>query len=437
MKRLPERPSSGSPEQSLYKFATMIAIIKSDSQYHEVLSRVAELAEKDPDQESDGGRELEVLALLLKEYERRVFPLAFPSPISAIRLRMEQLGLAPKDLAPYLGSRGKVSEVLSGKRPLSLNMIRSLRAGLDIPLESLVSEETHDEPAFEIEWDRFPVKEMIRRKWLDADVAGSSKRISFSDAREAMEAFFRPVGGLAMAAGVLHKTDSVRTARTSDPFALAAWAGRVRRRGDQQQLPAEFRAAEWGVERLRELRSLSRYDVGPRLALQFLSERGVAVVLEPHLKRTRLDGAAMLREDGSPLIGLTIRHDRLDNFWFTLFHELMHVLLHLRAANQPEVTYACYIDDLDVSPDQSPNEREADTAARDGLLPREAWESSAARFVVAPATVTQLARQLGVADAIVAGRVRYERRNYRLLSAMVGSNQVRRLFPDTEWPADT
>lgn len=414
----------------------MIAVIKTEPQYREVLARVGELAENDPAPESDAGRELEVLALLLQDYEGRAFPLAPPSPLAAVRLRMDQLGLAPKDLVPYLGSRSKVSEVLAGKRPLSLAMIRSLHSGLGIPLESLVSEGAEEDPATDVQWDRFPVREMIRRQWIDVPRLTSATKISFAEARNAMEGFFRPVGGLAMVTAVLHKTDCVRTARTSDRFALAAWAAQVRRRAEQTKPPAEFHAADWVTDRLRELRSLSRYDVGPRLAVQFLSERGVIIIIEPHLKRTRLDGAAMLRADGTPVIGLTLRHDRLDNFWFTLFHELMHVLLHLKSDKPHAFSYSCFIDDLDVAPDALAAEKEADLAAREALLPKADYEDSAVRFVVAPATVTQLAHQVGIADAIVAGRVRYERSNYRLLSSMVGSGQVQSLFPGVKWPAE-
>lgn len=415
----------------------MIAVIKSEAQYHEVLARVATLAEADPASDSDEGRELEVLALLVQEYERRTFPLAPPSPLAAIRLRMDQLGLAPKDLTPYLGARSKVSEVLSGKRPLSLSMIRALHTGLAIPLESLVSEELDDEPSERIEWDRFPVREMIRRGWIHVDERAAKKTIGFSDAKGVMEEFFRPIGGPSMAVGVLHKTDYVRASRSSDRFALAAWAGYVRRCSEQTRPLGTFSPGEWGADRLRELRSLSRYEEGPRLAVQFLVEHGVVVIIAPHLKRTRLDGAAMLREDGTPVIGLTLRHDRLDNFWFTLFHELMHVLLHLRASRPPVSEKSLFIDDLDVAPDASPAETEADAAAREALLPRVHWESSAVRYAVAPATVTQLARAVGVGDAIVAGRVRYERRNYRLLSSMIGPGRVRSLFPRIAWPSES
>jgi len=85
------------------------------------------------------GDEAEVLALLIQNYEEKHFPIDLPSPVDAIRFRMEQQGLKPKDLAPYLGGPSKVSEVLSGRRGLSLAMIRNL-IGLGIPAVVLLQE---------------------------------------------------------------------------------------------------------------------------------------------------------------------------------------------------------------------------------------------------------------------------------------------------------
>jgi HTH-type transcriptional regulator/antitoxin HigA len=76
----------------------------------------------------------------VEAYELRHFPIAPPDPIDAIRFRMEHMGLTRKDLERYLGSRSRVSEVLNRKRPLTLDMIRRLHAGLGIPLESLIGE---------------------------------------------------------------------------------------------------------------------------------------------------------------------------------------------------------------------------------------------------------------------------------------------------------
>jgi HTH-type transcriptional regulator/antitoxin HigA len=84
--------------------------------------------------------ELELWSLLVEKYEEERFPIATPDPIEAIRFRMEQAGLAPADLQPYLQSKSKVSEVMNRKRPLSLSMIRALHRGLQIPAEVLVQE---------------------------------------------------------------------------------------------------------------------------------------------------------------------------------------------------------------------------------------------------------------------------------------------------------
>ena len=84
--------------------------------------------------------ELDLWSLLVEKYEEEHFPIATPDPIEAIRFRMEQAGLQPADLNPYLHSKSKVSEVMSRKRPLSLSMIRALHRGLNIPAEVLVQE---------------------------------------------------------------------------------------------------------------------------------------------------------------------------------------------------------------------------------------------------------------------------------------------------------
>jgi len=81
---------------------------------------------------------LEVLSVLVEDYERKHYPILPPDPIEAIKFRMEQMGLTRKDLEPYIGPRSRVSEVLNHKRELSLAMIRRLHEKLDIPTEVLV-----------------------------------------------------------------------------------------------------------------------------------------------------------------------------------------------------------------------------------------------------------------------------------------------------------
>ena len=113
-------------------------VIKTEAEYEAALARVAELMDAQPG--SPDEQELELFALLVEQYEQEHFPIAPPDPVEAILFRMEQEGLTRKDLAAYIGSPSKVSEVLNRKRPLSLSMIRALHRGLGIPTDILVQE---------------------------------------------------------------------------------------------------------------------------------------------------------------------------------------------------------------------------------------------------------------------------------------------------------
>ncbi len=110
--------------------------IKTEQDYDAALAEVEGLWGAEPDT-SDGDK-LDVLITLIEAYEVKHHPIAPPDPVAAILFRMEQAGLNRKDLEPYIGHSGRVSEVLSHKRPLTLEMIRKLWTGLDIPLESLI-----------------------------------------------------------------------------------------------------------------------------------------------------------------------------------------------------------------------------------------------------------------------------------------------------------
>ena len=86
------------------------------------------------------GDRLDVLATLIDSYEQTHHPMDPPDPVEAIKFRMEQGGLTPRDLEPFIGPSGRVSEVLNRKRPLSLRMVKRLHDGLKIPYESLLTE---------------------------------------------------------------------------------------------------------------------------------------------------------------------------------------------------------------------------------------------------------------------------------------------------------
>lgn len=111
-------------------------VIKTERDHQAALALIETLMDKASPDEA----ELELWSLLVEKYEEDHFPIAAPDPIEAIRFRMEQAGLAPVDLEPFMQSKSKVSEVMNRKRPLSLSMIRALHRGLQIPAEVLVQE---------------------------------------------------------------------------------------------------------------------------------------------------------------------------------------------------------------------------------------------------------------------------------------------------------
>ncbi|MEO8361691.1 MAG: transcriptional regulator [Vicinamibacteria bacterium] len=112
--------------------------INTDARYKAALTEIESLmaAKKG----SPEGERLDVLATLVESYEAKHFPLGLPDPIEAIKFRMEQQGLGPKDLEPMIGRRNRVYEVLNRTRPLTLKMIWRLHVGLGIPAESLIKQ---------------------------------------------------------------------------------------------------------------------------------------------------------------------------------------------------------------------------------------------------------------------------------------------------------
>lgn len=119
-------------------------ILKNEEEYNKACKRAYEIIHSKEEQiapESNEGEELELLSLLIETYERENFQVLPPTPAEAIRFRMEQLNLKQTDIAPLFGGKTRVSEVLNLKRPLTLKMISLLHNYLDIPLESLISDE--------------------------------------------------------------------------------------------------------------------------------------------------------------------------------------------------------------------------------------------------------------------------------------------------------
>lgn len=119
-------------------FDMKITPIRNNKDYQNALKRLEEIF--DSKKGTERGDELEILSILIEKYENERFPIDLPDPIEAIKFRMEQMGMKPKDLAEVVGYKSRVSEILNKKRKLSLSMIRKLNETLMIPTEVLVQE---------------------------------------------------------------------------------------------------------------------------------------------------------------------------------------------------------------------------------------------------------------------------------------------------------
>lgn len=214
--------------------------------------------------------------------------------------------------------------------------------------------------------------------------------------------------------------------RQADDLAILAWRMCVLRQARAINLTRDYTHGTITPVWLRELAKLSAFNEGPKLAKEYLARQGIALVIEKHFKRTFLDGAAMLDHD-RPIVALTLRHDRIDNFWFALLHELAHVVKDLNPDNP------VFIDDLDRSHAHS-IETEADAMAQEALIPEKNWKTAKVRKSLSSADAIAFADEIGVHPAIVAGRLRYEEKNFRLLADLVGkTGQISRMFaPPTD-----
>ncbi len=396
-------------------------LIKTEEDYTLALNRIEALMDAEADTpEAD---ELELLSTLVEIYEEKHYPMDLPEPVEAIRFRMEQLGLKQQDLIPFIGSRSKVSEVMNRKKPLTLSMMRGLNKGIGIPAEVLLHEPdaAFPETFSGLKWHRFPVGEMVKRGWLASN----------NDASDQNEELMRPLisraGGLeAVSVAFLRQGHSPRMNAKADKYAVSAWCLRVLELAKARTLKRTYKKGALKSAALKEIARLSYFRNGPILVREYLEKQGIRLIVVPHLPRTYLDGAAMLLPDGSPVVGLTLRYDRIDNFWFSLVHELVHIARHLTGEKQ------IIVDDFDLRKHERDGldraEQEADELASSSLIPKRYWQRISAMGSVSSREVKGIAEEMRIHPAIIAGRIRFERDNYHLLSKLVGQGEVRKLF---------
>lgn len=370
----------------------------------------------------------------LRSGAMRQLPLASISDIGVklIEARIVQ-GLSQRELGERLGMKEQQIQRYEQDRYLTANVTRcaaiadalgvELHAHFDVRqpdlFEQFITHQKQNGRTIAFDPTRLPIREMKRRGWfnqngfMEAETDQSDQDIAARFIREASR------GSQMHSLHMQH----IRAGSEQDEHALMAWKAQVLWKARRLDMVPHNRPS-LDMATVRQLAELSEQIDGPQSAVTLLRERGVAVVFEEHLPRTHLDGAAMLLDDALPVIGMTLRLNRLDSFWFVLLHECAHILLHADRGLRNGFF------DEEGAPAREAVETEADEYARNALISSEIWKGSLVRFTSSTAQVVQFAKKNRVGVPVVAGRIRRERNDYTLFSDLVGQGEAKKKILD-------
>jgi len=377
--------------------------------------------------------EHEILLLQLQEYETlksgtiEVLKASTLEELPSILIRARiAKGLSQRQLADIIGLREQQIQRYEAEEYASANLRRlaEVANALGLSISEIAEFKPTSQKPLDVDkdddlaWDQFPVKEMYRRNWFKK--SPGSLEAAIGNAEELVKEFV--MGSIDSPVRAFAR-QRVRAGGNINPYNLLAWQCRIIALARDCKLKNRYKQKTITKGWLIKLAHLSRVNDWKKKVIDYLQDSGIRLVIESHLPNTYLDGAAILLSDGSPVIGMTLRYDRLDNFWFVLFHELVHIKKHLHKGDIESI-----FDDLDV--EAGDIEKEADELAGETLVPEEKWHTALARYLRSKDSIIGFAKELGIHPAIVVGKIRKEANNYIILKDMVGQGEVRKLFPD-------
>lgn len=297
-------------------------------------------------------------------------------------------------------------------RSASLRRLSLICSALDSEFSGFIDPpSTHVEAASHIHGipvDEFPFAEARRANWFGTE-AGVG-RSSEEEKHKVLVKYFAEAP--AISGNVLHRK-TAGTVNQKRRAAILLWQARVLQRA--AEVAHHFpRFHPLNSDALRRLVRLSLVEDDFEEGAGLLREHGIIVVCQQHLKGTKLDGAALSLKGKQAVLALTLRHNRLDNFWFNLLHELGHLTRHW-----PHVSSRGIVDEDIGAESNELLEREADEFARNAVISDDAWSDSMVRYSNDDDVVIRYAAKIDVHPALVAGRIRHER-GYARFSKLVG-----------------
>lgn len=327
-----------------------------------------------------------------------------PHPGFYIREELEAREWTQRDLAYILGTPEQaVNMIVSGKRGISPEMAKALGEAFEVSPDLFANLQRAYDMARARDPDpgvgrrarmqsAYPVREMIKRGWLqDTDAALLEAQ---------MAQFFE----VANANDIPHLQHAARKSSYYDetPPAQLAWLFRVR------QIARAMAVAKYSEKALREalprLRSLLVDPEEARHVPRLLAECGIRFVIVESLPNAKIDGVCFWLDKNAPVVGLSFRFDRIDNFWFVLRHEIEHVL---RRDGQIQAIIDIDIDSSLAEKNLPPEEIVANSAAADFCVPKPEIESFIARKApfFAERDIIGFARRIGVHPGLVVGQI--------------------------------
>lgn len=326
-------------------------------------------------------------------------------------------GLSQKDLGRKLGLREQAIQRWEAEkyRTISLSNFQKVAQSLGVrwQMQEIAASDGQHPPIYDV--TRTEVTKVLRHArehgWLE---------ISDVSDENATATLIRYVGEHVNRYGTpsLLRT-GLNVLDYAHDWSLLSWKAQVTRRAESVILSYKPKYRPINVAWLIDLVRLSQFDNGPMRAVDLLLDHGIVLIAEPQIPGMSVDGAAFLADD-VPVIGMTLLRDTIDNFWFTLLHEVAHVVLHYRTG-----LTSGFFDDL-ASPSADEFEDEANRFASNLLIPDEIWARSPARIARTPEPIEKLANQLKISPAIIFGRIRMERNDYSIFSNKIGRGTVRK-----------
>lgn len=336
------------------------------------------------------------------------------APGAAIQHQLEARGWNQNDLAHILGvHQSVVSALVTGKRPISLEIARDLAAAFSTDLEYWLKLETDfrlfaagpvDEGIARRArlFEAAPVKEMIKRRWIQAtaDIDLLEKQIlGFYGANSLDDLTTKLPNALRKSSSYLKETASERF-----------WLQRVRQLAPAAPVSAKFSDALF-VKAMNKFKGLLAHPESVRHIPKVLADAGIRFVIIENLPRTGIDGVCLWLDKFSPVIALSLFRDRMDSVWFTLFHEMDHIKNRDGLMLPPVVDSRLTGEDSVSGNDRPENEQRADLFASTSLIPSEEMNNFIIRIgpLYSKPRIAGFAQRIGVHPGIVLGQLQHRK----------------------------